>query len=468
MSPETGLMAALRPRLDEAVDYAQVTGLLKYTAQGALAHAPFALIPSPLPRQAVQSMAALSVPFNRLARAIADTPEFLREALEPAARSDAFTAQLLNSMRPRHPVQPLTLLVVRSDYFMHHPAAPAGGEVPVPVVRQVELNTISAGYAGLSPLVHRLHAFLLREHPEARALIPNDSLTPIADAMSQAVSLYGHPAGCVLMVVQPRESNIVDQRLLEFALRERGVKTRRATLAQVAQEGELREGHLWMGDEVAAVTYFRAGYGPEDLDSPETVRARERIEASATISVPSLAEQLTGAKKIQQLLTHPETLRQFAPHNEARLLQAAFAGQWDPEQILEGPWGGKPAWQVALANPSQFVAKPQREGGGHNKFDEDLTELLRGSTPQSRAAYILMERLRPIPHETLLVREGRVTRALTVSEVGRYGVLLSQGKKELRNTDSGYLVRTKPAEVAEGGVTAGFGYLDSLMAVPNP
>jgi len=54
-----------------------------------------------------------------------------------------------------------------------------------------------------------------------------------------------------------------------------------------------------------------------------------------------------------------------------------------------------------------------------------------------------------------------------VSEIGRFGVYLADGERELLNTDAGYLVRTKGHDVTEGGVSAGFGYLDSLLLTPD-
>ena len=49
----------------------------------------------------------------------------------------------------------------------------------------------------------------------------------------------------------------------------------------------------------------------------------------------------------------------------------------------------------ALASPQDYVLKPQREGGGNNHYGDDLVDALERMTPDERAAYILMERIRP-------------------------------------------------------------------------
>lgn len=50
------------------------------------------------------------------------------------------------------------------------------------------------------------------------ALPLNDTLTQLPAAIATAHRLYGAPAAVVLFVVQAGETNVMDQRLLEFAL----------------------------------------------------------------------------------------------------------------------------------------------------------------------------------------------------------------------------------------------------------
>lgn len=452
------MSALLKPRAEEAVDFALAHGLLKIAPGGHLAHAPFALSPSPIPPALHERILALTAPFNRLAHAVSRDSAFLEAALEPAARSDGFTARLLALAREGAGAQPLHLGIIRGDYFIHQPAPGLPADI-----RQVELNTISASYPGLSALVNRLHRHLLGSGAGGENLVRNDPLPPIADAIAEACSRYGHPSAVVAMVVQSGEANRFDQRLLEFALAERGWITRRWSLEEIATRGKLRQGHLVVDGETAAVTYFRAGYGPEDYRSEDDFKARALIEAASTIAVPGLNAQLAGAKKVQQLLTAPATLRHFLPEAEARLVESSFAAQFDLEQPT-GPSGdGAPAWKMALEQPGRFVLKPQREGGGHNFFGEALRDKLASLSAGERSAFVLMERLFPPAHDTILVKEGQLQDASAVSEIGRFGAFLADGDEVLINADAGYLVRTKARDTSEGGVSAGFGFLDSLL-----
>jgi glutathione synthase len=463
VSPEHPALAALPGRLAEAVDCALLNGLLKYTPEGRLAHAPFALTPCPLPAALNTALEALSAPFNRLAHAVARAPEFLHETLAPAARVDAFTARLLAMAAAGRGQRSLYLAVTRSDYFAHQSAPDTA-----PEPRQVELNTISASYPGLAGRVARVHRYLLGDTPLAARLAPNDPLPGIADAFAQACARYGG-AAAVLLVVQPAEANIFDQRLLEAALRERGLPTLRRTLEQVAAGGRLREGHLVVDGVRIAIAYFRAAYGPEDFRGEDAFRARALIEASSAIAVPDLCTQLAGSKKVQQALTDPALLRRFLSAAEAQAVGACFAGQYDLEQPLPTPNGPRPAWQAARERPEAFVLKPQREGGGNNLFGAAMAARLGELDAAERPAWVLMEHLHPVRHPALLVRDGAAQPVQAVSEIGRFAVLLAEDGRELLNRDVGYLVRSKAHDVHEGGVSAGFGFLSSLLLdVPAP
>lgn len=447
-----------RERLAEAVDFALADGLLKYTADGHLQHAPFTLTPCPISALIVGELEALTAPFNALAWAVSRDGAFLADTLGAAAAVDPYTAFLLELARDAPRRQPLELLISRSDYFLA-----AGPRPAAPLIRQVELNTIAASYPALAARTHRLHRRLWFDQPEAGRLLANDPAAVIAGAMAEAVARYGQPGAVVAMVVEPGETNVFDQRLLELELRERGVETLRLGLAEIGERCTLREGHLTAHGRTIALAYYRTGYAPEQVTDASTRAGMERIAQSSAVAVPSPAMHLAGAKKVQQVLANPTILRRFTDEPTARRLEATFADLYAPEDAVPGPAGPRPAWHLALDEPHRWVLKPQREGGGNNLFDQALVQALAGSTARQRQAYVLMERIVPIPHAAWLVREGQAEEAACVSEIGRFGTLLADGPDLLLNRDAGYLVRTRPAHLQEGGVSAGFGFLDSLL-----
>ena len=123
----------------------------------------------------------------------------------------------------------------------------------------------------------------------------------------------------VIFMVEPNESNLYDQKLLEFnLLRLYGIQSVRLTLGEVLNELEYSKAddkkrliHKKSGREVAVV-YFRTGYDTKDYEYAEgSWEAREFLENSFAIKAPDLKLQLSGSKKIQQLLTQDEIISLF-------------------------------------------------------------------------------------------------------------------------------------------------------------
>lgn len=452
-------------KVSEAVEFALVHGLLKKAPDGSLLHMPIALTPCPIATESVTRLEQLTGPFNRLAHSVSRSLPFLQEALEEVALTDQFTGMLLELAKDSNSTQTLQFQITRSDYFLQAKAGDGGG---APEIRQVELNTISSSFPGAAANLYALHRHLLAGTAQGEGLLYNNPLAGLSEGFERAVRAYGHPDAFVLMVVQPKESNVFDQRMLELAISEKGIPVRRMSLEQIARQGKLKEGHLSISGQVAAVTYFRAAYTPDDFIPPDAFKGRELIEKSSTISIPNAATQLAGTKKVQQVLTNGAELRKFCSEADAQAMEATFAEIHGLDDEVESPNGPQAAWQAAMEEPQRFVVKPQREGGGNNLYDDELVALLKRASGEERKAYILMERIRPIPHPATLVASGEAKEGMCVSEIGRFGVYLADEKEVLLNKDAGYLVRTKRHDVREGGVTAGFAFLNSLTTTGDP
>lgn len=135
----------------------------------------------------------------------------------------------------------------------------------------------------------------------------------------------------------------------------------------------------------------------------------------------------------------------------------------------------------AIANPSRYVLKPQREGGGNNLYGPALSRALSELPDTELQAYVLMQRIFPPKLPNVLMRQGRVVAGDTVSELGVYGGVLAVAGAVVWNQGGGTLLRTKvsglqlsPAVslltgasqldgVDEGGVATGFSCLDTPL-----
>lgn len=129
---------------------------------------------------------------------------------------------------------------------------------------------------------------------------------------------------------------------------------------------------------------------------------------------------------------------------------------------------GLEAQRLAFSEPESYVLKPQREGGGNNIYRSSIPKFL-ASLPNesSYGAYILMELIHSQKSRNSLLRDGTVVTGDVISELGVFGTVLwdSESGEVFENEEAGWLLRTKLSNSDEGGVLAGFGYLDSICLV---
>jgi glutathione synthase len=248
-----------------------------------------------------------------------------------------------------------------------------------------------------------------------------------------------------------------------------------------------------------AVVYYRAGYAPTDyIDLTTDYNTRALLERSRAIQCPSLALQLAGGKKVQEVLARPGVLERFGiVGKQAEDIRETWVGMWGLDAREEGiPPGvglesikgddkNEPAGtKLARIRADALVLKPQREGGGNNIYRSAIGPFLDTLPAPERAAWIAMELIRtPFSSSAdkeeergfggYLVRSGEpgAVKARVVSEIGIFGwALFGQGdtggeEEDLKEDTVGWLVRTKASGVDEGGVAAGFSVLDSVLLV---
>jgi glutathione synthase len=213
-----------------------------------------------------------------------------------------------------------------------------------------------------------------------------------------------------------------------------------------------------------SVVYYRTGYVPKDYASPADYSMRALLESSRAAQCPSLALQLAGAKKVQEVLTRPGMLERFLASEEgAEAVRDSWVRLWSLDAD-----GGAGA-EEAVRRAHELVLKPQREGGGNNVYRGNIPPFVAQLPEHDRAAWVAMELIRP-PRGVrgYLVRPGAESVcAPVVSEFGVFGWALFGAGREVSEGQAGWLVRTKADGVDEGGVAAGFGVLDSVLLVDS-
>ncbi len=427
------------------IDHALSHGLIMLDNTQQLTHAPITVLPSNYPNTAFKQAQQLSQDLQQLFFTLSQQPELVISLLQPVAKIDEFTRHLLELYQTaqQHPYyQPIQLGLLRFDYLLSSTKQ----------AKLVEINTIASSFAGLATKTTKLHQFF---YPDNN--IPNNhSLAQLSLGLANAWQSYQQANAVICFVVQSQENNRFDQYHIEADLWQRfKIKVIRCSLSEINQQATVNpQGKLIIKQQEVAVVYFRAGYHPNDYPTKQQWQARLLLEQSLAIKCPSLLLHLCGKKKIQQAFSQPPLLQQLTANSKA--LKTIEAGLVDI-QVLN-PSNA----ELALKNPDNYILKPPREGGGHNKTGQALINFVQHTPIEQYPAWILMEKIQATTYDNAVLRQNQLSpKQALISELGLFGVLLIQSNKILYQSQSGYLLRSKPINQAEGGIMAGASVLDS-------
>ena len=461
------------------------------------------VFPNQFPQSCFKEALGLQSVYNELYINVAEDEEWLEHALEDLIRNDDFTRTLWDVYKAvQHDglVQPLTLGIFRSDYMVHVQGVGRNGRKPSPRIKQVEFNsyTVAGGIHG--NIVTDMHQYLQRtavygpqwtanvaDSAQYSSPAKNDTLNSIVDSLALAHRAYGPAINttaartAILMLVQPYNFNICDERPIEYGLWERDIPCFRAVFGgetifstTLGPQRELLFTPPTSASGAAfeiSVAYMRAGYEPREYDVSAGSACRLRIEQSRAIKCPSLLSHLTTFKKVQQELAVPGVLERFLSPEKAEAVRGTFM----PIYPLDGRSAAGREGRRIARDPEKakgHVLKPSLEGGGHNVYGADIPEALK-ALPEARwQNYVLMELIDTPPQEGVLMSPRRGFRGPVVSELGVFGVCLwrkggleSVGVEILENKQSGWSFKTKPADVDEMSVVKGYGCFDSPCLV---
>ncbi|KAM7541841.1 hypothetical protein Aperf_G00000006019 [Anoplocephala perfoliata] len=480
----------LKTMLTDDNDLAAFNGILKRTVDGRIVTIQHTFLPSPFPREQFEKAVSIQKQFNSLFLRIASDYDFLESTFRPVVSQDDFVRNLWEIYKVDHelgPVQPLKLSLNRSDYMLH-------SALPGSPLKQVEMNFIAAALGAVSERLVKVHQLrLLRLMGNQAPQLPEcPSATKFGRALAHTVEEYSRRCAhlpqptsnsphyrlpAILEVISDSETNVFDQHGIEEATMHANPSIRflRRTFADLAEcKGRaviepLTERLLVDGTEIAVI-YYRTGYTPRDFDE-EAWRTKLRLERSLAVKCPTIDYLLANLKLVQTALASgPAVLSRFGSAKEVEALAETFARQ----TVLSTDFFFADATVInrmvagCRSDPSKFVLKPQREGGGNNIFGKDILSKLDEIMGKPEAnAYILMERFEPPLVENCVVGTDYPPpiRREMVSELGIYGILLSCGDEELENDHAGHLLRTKFVGVDEGGAVTGFASVDSPLLV---
>lgn len=472
--------------LENSLQWSLANGLVMYPPNFenySVNNAPITLFPTPIPKKSFQNALDIQRTYNELySTMISKESGWLIENIEKLSQFDQdFTGKLYQTyvkvlqLNDGKVPQPLSLGLFRSDYMID------AKEDEDKSVKQIEFNAISVSFGGLSSKVGQLHNYLNKsgyydnsysyKYYDDDEIPVSKSTQGLAEGLAKGNYYYNQETDntktVVLFIVQPQERNTFDQRLIEYELLElHGIKSYRLTLEQVLTDLTVNSGKLYIKstmDEISVV-YLRSGYAPSDYEvNPQNWDARLFLENNLAIKCPSILTQLSGTKKIQQVLTNEGVIKQLLPlitEDDLNKILSTFVKIHPMDDSEEG----KLAKKLAFELPENYVLKPQREGGGNNIYKEEIPKLLKLIPEKDWEAYILMELIDPSSFKNKVIRNNEIFHEDIISELGIFGsVLFDESNGDIKfNDTSGWLLRSKFSSSNEGGVAAGFGCVDSV------
>ena len=440
----------------EVLEFMLSHGAVRYSSDGQVTHLPCSLTPWKAPVDFVRETEETTSLVTELYHAVAWDDDFLHRELEDARAADPFIENLFAAKAKERAGKP-SLYLNRNDCM---PATQSDGGI---WPKQVEMNLMASALGEASSVVWRMHRFVGQNL--GWDLKENWAGKNLAGGLAEGYRNI-NADGIILLLIPVGEVSVFDQRILEARLvEEHGLRTKRATLEELGERGEIRQGDLYLDGQKVSIAYFRSGYAPFHYSGEAAWKARHLIEESTAISIPSARTQLANTKLVQLVLSDQKVLQRFVSPQVAERLARSFVAFTKLDEPYQGVDGREALGRdVALANPDDWVLKPHREGGGNNFFGEQLVAQLKSMTAKEGAAYILMEKIRQPVFESVRLVDGQAIPCRCFTELGFFSTAYygaAAVAPSFLRTD-GYLLRTKDESMDEGLVLGGFSFLDTI------
>ncbi|MGI9276701.1 MAG: glutathione synthase [Endozoicomonas sp.] len=465
--------------VQEAIEWSLMHGMAMKAATDSATHCAFSFAPTLIRQDRFDHLRQVVPIIGKLIHGVSEDHAFIEQAIAPLAGADPFFKSLLALHRSIHQesgkAARIPMLLMRTDFMddvVHGP-------------KLIEFNGIAAGMGPFGQRIHQLHRYLQQQWPEQfqewseeapLSLVPNRAIELLAGGIANTARRIREESGeadqpLFMMVVQPDEDNVYDQHLLELAIQERGVRTVRRTFRQLHDQLSTGEHNRLLLEGIGGIDaiYLRAGYQHSDYVAHDLEEARccealsqtrafiehHRVAVNATVS-----QQLATSKRVQMLLSsmNADTLTRFGLTRKEAEQAKLVLGEMRPVDESSLEW-------FKQENARDWVLKNQGEGGGHCIFDEDILPKLSSLRPEENQAWSLMRRLHPRhrSHPALLVRKGEMMPVEDlISEIGMFTLHVAGQPVTSEGGYAGYLIRSKPSTVTEGGVHSGMGAVDSL------
>ena len=455
--------------LQEIIMYLYTNGLIIKSINGGVNHIPIMLTPSPIPKNIYEKIFFYQIAFNKIIDKLSNDQNFLEEILTPISEKDSFVKKNLEiskkSVNYEHK-QKIKLGIFRNDYLF---------DKKQNFLFFTEYNTIASSMGTFSDKMKKFYSYFSQKYTEifkkySEKEIPLEGFNNIekfAESIYEAIKLafpQQYKESIIVFIIQKKETNIFDQYSLSDELYNKyKITSKRITLEEIkAKCNQDENGNLTLDSQLISLFYFRAGYTENDYPNEESWLGRELIELSTAIKVPDINTFLTTFKIFQYELSKPQILMRYC-HSELIIndILRFFGGIYNIRDMSSEKV--KELFSKIKAEPTKYILKPMKEGGGNNitgdklkdiipEEDSEISDLIKNS--------VIVEKIESYEHEGLVIRNEKLKVQNSISEFSIYGIILTNENKLIINKSVSFLVRTKDKESIEGGIIEGAGAID--------
>ena len=419
-------------------------GLIYKLKTNGVKHLPMALYPSPIPKNLFEKIFFYQIAFNKILNKLSNDQPYLEQVLEPIASKNNFIQKLLEISKKSFAYekkQKIKLGIFRNDYLL---------DKDQKFLFLQEYKTSLDDFGSHTNILLNFYNYFNEKYPNVFAKykgkekeIPQNkgnTIEKISEAIIEAIKLafpQDYKTSVVVFITQ-KKFDFDLQNLINELYDKHKIKSEKLSLSEVNKKiTKDEEGNLKLNESKISLIYFNSGDKEEDYPDEDSWKGRELIELSTAVKVPDINTFLTSFKVFHYYLSKPDIIMHYN-YNDLIIndILRFFGGIYyvpdlDKEKQTE-------LFNKIQSEPNKYIL--QSFSGKKNYLTGEKLKSLVPSEELSNG--IILEKVIPPEHETLIIKNENSVVESSVSEYSIYGIILMNENNLVMNKSVSYLVKT--------------------------
>ena len=419
-------------------------GLVYKLKTNGVKHLPMALYPSPIPKNLFEKIFFYQIAFNKILNKLSNDQPYLEQILEPIASKNNFIQKLLEISKKSFAYekkQKIKLGIFRNDYLL---------DKDQKFLFLQEYKTSLDDFGSYTNILLNFYNYFNEKYPNVFAKykgkekeIPQNkgnTIEKISEAIIEAIKLafpQDYKTSVVVFITQ-KKFDFDLQNLINELYDKHKIKSEKLSLSEINKKiTKDEEGNLKLNESKISLIYFNSGDKEEDYPDEDSWKGRELIELSTAVKVPDINTFLTSFKVFHYYLSKPDIIMHYN-YNDLIIndILRFFGGIYyvpdlDKEKQTE-------LFNKIKSEPNKYIL--QSFSGKKNYLTGEKLKSLVPSEELSNG--IILEKVIPPEHETLIIKNENSVVESSVSEYSIYGIILMNENNLVMNKSVSYLVKT--------------------------